>query len=148
MVSTVFSDMIVSATDLRKNQKRWLEAASQSPITINYGHSRLALVNRDQIRNLYIQKYYTELVLKACQEFLKGLKSETFPWVESLSTEEKVEFHKELLTCVMKSIITENWSQLEYLIQDWKATAETARSPEVVKALQDEGISSEYVTLE
>jgi len=148
MVSIVFSDYIVNATDLRKNQKRWLEKACQDPVTISYRHKQLAIVNREQIGRLYTEKYWTELVLKACQEFMKGLKSETFPWVEYLSDEEKTQFHTELLTCAMKSTITGDWVQLEQLIQDWEATAETERHPEIVKALQDEETLEEYVSIE
>jgi len=148
MVNTAFSDFIVSATDLRKNQKRWFEAASRRPITINYGQQRLALINREEIHNLYVEKHYAELILRVCEEFAKEQKSNTFPWVEYLDDEDRKEFHRELLTCAIKSIITSDWTQLEYLIEDWKATAETEHSPEIVKALQDEGISPEYVTLE
>ncbi len=147
MVNTMFSDYIVNATELRKNQKQWLERAYNSPITISYGHKQLAIVNREQIGKLYTAKYYTELVLKACQEFVGGVKSDTFPWVEYLSNEEKIQFHNELLVCIKKSIITDNWTQLDYLIQDWKATAETERNPEIVEMLQDKGSPEEYVTL-
>jgi len=146
-VSTVFSDFIVNASDLRKNQKRWLEEAYKNPITVSYGHKQLAIINREQIRKLYIERHYSELVLRAYQEFVRRRKSDAFPWVEYLSDEEKMQFHNELLTCAMKSIITGNWSQLEHLIQDWEATAETERSTEIIKALQDEETSSDYVTL-
>lgn len=147
MVSTVFSDFIVNATDLRKNQRHWLIKAYDNPITINYGRKQLAIMNRDQVGKLYTEKYYAELVLKACQEFVKGLKSDTFPWLEYLSDDEKMEFHSELLTSIMKSINTDNWTQLEHLIEDWKATAETAQNSEITEQLQHRGTPEEYVTL-
>ena len=147
MASTVFSDFIVNATDLRKNQKHWLEKAYDNPITITYGRKKLAIMSREQVGKLYTEKYYAELVLKACQEFTKEQKSDTFPWMEYLSDDEKIQFHSEILNCAMKSIITGDWTQLEYLIQDWEATAETERNPEIVKMLQDKGTSEEYVTL-
>lgn len=147
MVNTMFSDFIVSATDLRKNQKRWLERAYENPITISYGHKQLAIMNREQVGKLYTQKHYAELVLKACDEFVKRQKSDTFPWVEYLSDDEKMQFHSELLTCVMKSIFTGDWTRLEELIQDWKATAETERNPEIVRMLQDKGTPEDYVTV-
>ena len=147
MVSTVFSDFIVNATDLRKNQKHWLEKAYDNPITVSYGRKQLAIMSREQVGKLYTEKYYAELVLKACQEFMNEKKSATFPWVEYLADDEGVQFHNELLSCAMKSIITGDWTQLEYLIQDWKATAETERNPEIVKMLQDKGTPEGYVTL-
>ncbi len=147
MMSTVFSDFLINATDLRKNQKHWLARAYENPITISYGRKQLAIMNRDQVGKLYTEKYYAELVLKACQEFVKGLKSDTFPWVEYLSDDEKTEFHSELLTSIMTAIITDNWTPLEYLIEDWKATAETAQNPEIAEQLQHRGTPKEYVTL-
>ena len=147
MVSTVFSDIIVNATDLRKNQKHWLETACENPITVSYGRKQLAIMNREQISSLYTEIYYTELVLRSCQEFVKGFRSETFPWVEYLSDNEKREFHEELLTNITKSIITNNWTQLEHLIEDWKATAEAAQNPKIAKQLRRRGTPREYVTL-
>jgi len=147
MVSTVFSDFIVNATDLRRNQKLWLERAYDRPITVSYGRKQLAIMNREQVHKLYTFNYYAELVLKACQEFTKEKKSDTFPWIEYLSEDEKMQFHSELLTRTMKSIITGDWAKLEYLIQDWKATAETAQNPEIAEQLQHRGTPEEYVTL-
>jgi len=146
MVSTVFSDFIVSATDLRKNQRHWLETASQNPISINYGQKQLAIINRDIICNLYKEISYLEKAIKAHQEYLYG-RNETFPWLEYLSDEEKRQFHEELLNDVMKSIATHDWELVEELLQDWKATVEVKKNPEVVKALKDEGTSSKYVTI-
>jgi len=148
MVSTVFSDYIVNATDLRRNQKQWLERAYHSPITINCGRRQLAIMNREKVSKLYTANYYAELVLKACKEFKEGNESNTFPWVEYLPDDEKMKFHSELLSCTIKSIITGNWNQLEYLIEDWKATAEVERNPELAKALMAGEDPSQYVEIE
>jgi|GEM_PF-1158230 len=147
MVSTVFSDFIVNATDLRNNQKQWLERAYSRPITVSYGRRQLAIMNREQVGKLYTAKYYSELVLKACQEFMEKNKSDTFPWVEFLSDDERMQFYNELLKRTMRSFITGNWSQLENLIQDWKATAEVESNPELAKALTAEEDSSQYVEI-
>ena len=148
MVGTVFSDFIVKASELRRNQKRWLDEAHRNPITVSYGRRQLAIINREQVRGLYMEKHYLELVLRAFQELTEGSKSDTFPWVEHLSDEERKQFQKELLACVTRAVIAGDWSQMENLIQDWKATAETEQIPEIVRALQDEERRSEYVTLE
>jgi len=71
MASTVFSDTIVNATDLRKNQKQWLERAYNKPITVNYGRRQLAIMNREQVNKLYMATHYLELVIKVCDEFEK-----------------------------------------------------------------------------
>jgi len=148
MINTMFADSIVNATDLRKNQKRWLEKAYYEPITVNYGRKQLAIMNRDKVSKLYMANYYTEIVLKACQEFRDSNESSIFPWVAYLHDAEKAAFYNELLNCTIELIITGNWNELELLIEDWKATAEVERDPELVKVLMAEGDSSQYVEVE
>ena len=148
MVSTVFSDSIVSATDLRNNQKQWLEKAYVEPITVSYGKKQLAIMNREKVGKLYTSIFYSELVLKACQEFKENNKSNTFPWVEYLSDNDKMRFHTELLSTTIKAMVTSNWNNLENLIADWEATAMVEKIPEVAEALREEEDSSQYVEVE
>jgi len=147
MASTVFSDTIVNATDLRKNQKQWLERAYNKPITVNYGRRQLAIMNREQVNKLYMATHYLELVIKVCDEFEKKGESKTFPWAENLSKDDRLQFHKELLTNALRSVVTSNWTQLEYLIEDWKATAEVEGASELAEALMEKGNPEAYVRL-
>lgn len=147
MVSTVFSDFIVSATDLRNNQKQWLERAYTEPITVSYGRKQLAIINREKVGKLYASIYYAELVLKVCQEIKEKNKSDTLPWVDYLSDIDKMKFQSELLSTILKAMVTGNWTQLEHLIEDWNATAEVENNPELAKALLLEEDSSEYVKI-
>jgi len=148
MIATIFSDFIVNATDLRKNQRDWLEKAYENPITINYGQKQLVIMNRDLIRSMYMRNHYTEFVIKVCEDFLKERKSTIIPWVEYLSDEEKLQFHKELITSAMRLFVTDNSNQLEELIDDWKATAEIKQYPEREKELLNEVKPEQYVSIE
>lgn len=147
MASTVFSDLIVSATDLRNNQKQWLERAYTEPITVSYGRKQLAIMNREKVGKLYASIYYSELVLKACQEIKEKNKSDTLPWVDYLSDIDKMRFQGELLNTTLKAMVTGNWIHLEHLIEDWQATAEVESNPELVKALLSEEDPSDYVKI-
>ena len=148
MVSTVFSDDIVKATDLRNKQREWLERAYEKPITVSYGKRQLAIMRREQVSRLFAANYYLELVAKACDEFLNEKTSSAFPWVEYLPDNEKLTFHRELMERALKSIVTGDWAQLEYLIEDWKATAEVERSPELSKRLREKDDPSKYVKVQ
>ena len=145
MVTTFLSDEVISPTDLRANQRHWLNKASENVVTIVTGHKQFALINRERISNLYAQKHYSELALRYCQEVNNNIKSTTFPWVKDLSEEEKSEFHNELLSCIVQTIITDDWSSMEYLLEDWKATAEVNSNSEVAEALLAEENPSTYV---
>lgn len=121
--------------------------AYKSPITVNYGQRQLAIINREQVSKLFMAIHYLELVIKVCDEIEKQGKSGTLPWVEELSRNDMLQFHKELLSSTMKSVVTNNWEQLEYLIQDWKATAEVESNPKLAKALLEKDKPKEYVKL-
>ena len=92
MVTTVFSDEIVNATELRAKQSHWLTMAAKRPVTVTYGARKLTILNREKIRNLFIQAHYLELFVKHCNEVVKGTKSNAFPWIEHLDDEEKRQF--------------------------------------------------------
>ena len=147
MVTTVFSDEIVNASELRTKQRHWLSMAAKRPVTVTDGSNRLTIYNREKIRDLFIQKYYSELFIKYCNEFLEKDKNRTIPWLQYLDESEQKQFHKEFLTSVISAIVTDNWDQVEVVLADWKATAETENDPEAMKALQRKGRKSEYIAL-
>lgn len=147
MATTFLSDEVISPTELRTNQKHWLDKACENVITVANGRKKFAIVNREQISNLYAQKHYTEMMLSYCQELMKKIKSTTFPWSEHLSNEQRSEFHNELLNCVMESSATNDWSSVEYLLEDWRATAEVESNPTLAKVLLAEEDPLEYVKI-
>ncbi len=144
--TTLFSDQVVNASELRSNQKYWLEEALRRPITVSYNRKSLAIVNRDQVRDLYIRLHYAELLLTACRDISKGRIFDEFPWLEYLNTKEREQFVEELLSCFNQSTKNGNWDQMDNLIADWKATAEAEHSPVVISALKDN--SAEYVAID
>jgi hypothetical protein len=147
MVTTVFSDEIVNATQLRARQSHWLTMASRRPVTVTYGSTKLTILNREKIRNLYAQIHHLELFIKYCNEIMYGTKSEAFPWAEYLDGEEKDQFRNEYINSIMKATVTEHWDVVEDLLEDWKATAETGSNPDLVKALKTKVPKEEYVTI-
>src|SRR5450759_1683224 len=85
MVTTVFSDEIINPTELKKNQRHWLDKALIQPVTVKFGDNGLAIVDREVMKNLYAEKHYAELLVKYCQETTAAKdKSEVFPWLNSL----------------------------------------------------------------
>ncbi len=147
MVTTVFSDEIVNATELRTKQSHWLTIASKRPVTVTYGSRKLTILNREKIRNLFIQAHYMESFVKYCNEVMKGTKSNAFPWTEYLDDEEKKQFHEEFISSIMMAVVTENWEGVETLLEDWKATAETESDEETMKALRTKQASDKYIAL-
>jgi len=145
MVTIAFSDEIVNATELRNNQKFWLDMSSRQPVTIAYGRHSLAILNRERVAKLYMKNHYLELAVKLCTDItLKG-SSEEFTWVNSLDDEDKSQFISEFVNSIKKAIMTDDWSGPEILLDDWKATAETLRDGEAMKVLKAKGRRAEYI---
>jgi len=147
MVTTIFSDEIVNATELRAKQSQWLTMASERPVTVTYGNRKLTILNREKVRNLFVHSHYLALFAKHCNELIKGTKSDAFPWTEHLDDKEKRQFHEELVSSIMTAVITENWDEVETLLDDWKATAETENNPDLMRALKTKVPKGEYVTI-
>jgi hypothetical protein len=148
MMNTIFYDEIINSSDLRKNQKRWFELAVNKPITINYGHRQLAIVNREDLGNLYSAVSYLQMILQVCDEFKEDNKSRTLIWANDLSDEDKTQFQKELLTTALRACVTNKWDAVGELLEDWKATAEVEIDPELAMVLTEEDNPGEYVSLE
>ncbi|MDP2932440.1 MAG: hypothetical protein Q8O05_08110 [Chloroflexota bacterium] len=147
MVSTIFSDRIVNATDLRKNQKKWLEYASRAPITIHYGDTNLTVMNRREAERLYAQIDMLHKIITFCEDYEKGRYS-VFPWASYLSEEERQEFRKQLLNTALADLVQGELSKLNNLIEDWEATAETAHNSEATKSLLEKDNPKDYVTID
>jgi hypothetical protein len=148
MINTIFSDEIVNSSDLRNNQKHWFEVACEKPITINFGRKQLAVINREELGNLYTTIHFMEMVLKVCEELEKEAESRTLPWINSLTEEDKTVFSREFKDTALHAVDTGNWTELEFLLEDWKATAEVENHPELKEALMKDSNTDKRVRLE
>lgn len=147
MATIAFSDAIVNPTQLRARQSHWLEMASKRPVTVTYGSGSLTIVSREKIRNLYAQVHHLELFVKYHNEKVRGEKSTVLPWVEYLDDEERAQFHDEYINNIMVAIVAGHWDEVEILLEDWKATAETESNPDLIKALKAKVPKEEYVAI-
>ena len=148
MINTIFSDEIVNSSDLRNNQKHWFEIACEKPITVHFGRKQLAVINREELGNLYVAIHFMEIVLKVCEELEKETESRILPWINNLVEEDRALFYREFKDTALHAVDTGNWNELEYLIEDWKATAEVENHPELKDALMKDGNIDKRVRLE
>jgi hypothetical protein len=147
MVTTAFSDEIVNASNFRDKQSHWLSIASKRPVTVASGDMKVTILNRDMVRNLFLQKYFLELAVQLCGEMASKKDIKTLPWISYLDKEEQKEFRNELLDCVIEAIASNKWNDVEILIEDWKATAETESNKEAMAALRHKVSKDKYIPL-
>lgn len=149
MINTVFSDEIINPTELKKNQRYWLDKAQRQPVTVKFGDNGLAIVDRELMKNLYAEKKYAELLVKLCEEMKSSLVNITvLPWANSLPGEEKEKFIKDFLKNFFKAVQNNTWSEIEELLDDWKATAEAWENPEFVEAWGNREKLEDYYPLD
>ncbi len=146
MVTTILSDDVINAKELRDNLKFWFDKAERNPVSVRSGNKRLVLLNRQVARGMYLLNHYAPMVIRFCQErVFSANKSTIFPWIEHLNEEEIAEFRDELLLKLDSAAREDKWADFEEMLEDWKATAEVNSNPEIAKALLAEEDPSTYV---
>lgn len=147
MVTRVFDDEIVSATKFRTSQSYWLSVASKRPVTVTTGDKKVIVFSRERMRELYIGRDYLELAVRLYDELERNQKNTILYWLEYLDVEDRKLFIKEFINNILISITTSKWDNVEELLEDWKATAETENNPDVMKALKTKIRKDEYITI-
>lgn len=147
MATTILSDEVINSTELRNNQKKWLDEAYKKPVSITSGAKKLVLINREHAKHMYLFNYFGEMIIRYCQEQNSGKKreSDVFPWIKHLSKEAIEEFNVELFLTLEKSVQSKDWSDFEEMLDAWVATAEAMTNPEMVELLHTD-LSKEGVT--
>ena len=154
MVSILFGDKIISATDLKNNQKRWFDIAHKTPVSITNRRGRnYVLINREQVHNMFLMKEYAEKIVKYCYELKKeeeqgNFISDVFPWAKYLSKEERMEYHDELINAFTELMNTNNWSNLDEIITSWEATAEALTNSKFMEVVSSEHPQRAYREVE
>jgi hypothetical protein len=150
MITTILSDDVINSTELRNNQKRWLEKAYVSPISIISGAKKLVLLNREHAKHMYSLIHYAEMIIRYCEERDSGKKGESdvFPWIKHLSGKAIEEFHKELFFTFQKAVDSKDWLTFEEMLNSWIATADAMTNPEMVELITADLAKEEFTRVE
>ena len=150
MVTTILSDEVINSTELRNNQKRWLDRAYSSPVSIMSGAKKLVLLNREHAKHMYLLTHYAEAIVQFCREQSSGEKrrSDVFPWIKHLSEKAIGEFNNELLATFEGAIYNKDWSAFEEMLDAWVATAEAMTNPEMVELITADLSKEEFTKVE
>ena len=70
------------------------------------------------------------------------------PWFQNLDEEDRVTFQRELLETFAACLSLEDWRRFDELLEDWQATAEASRQPEILEAWRTRGNPADYVAME
>jgi hypothetical protein len=96
----MFSDEVISATELAKNTSNVLNLALKNPVTISRREDQFALLNRTEAARLYKTLEVAGLVLQYLTEIqhlrLEPGHTPTFHWLSAFDTEDLATFEREL----------------------------------------------------
>lgn len=154
MAKTMFSDEVVLATDLKKRQRYWFDRARQTGgVTIVQGKvADLVLAPRQKVA----AAAEATLHVRTAAQFLREVitlerppaESAVFPWLRELDDEEQQEFLHEFVDVFARCSTAGEWAQFEELLEDWQATAEAHRNPELLEAWRTRGRPEDYGPIE
>ena len=152
-INTIFGDEIITSTDLKTNQKRWFNRALKTPVSITNRSKKFVLINREQVRGLFFVKDYAEKIVRYCHELREqnentDFTSDVFPWVRSLSKEERMEYRDEIMSAFSTLIHGNKWEDLDEIISSWKATAEALTNSEFMEVVETNPAKRKYVEIE
>lgn len=149
MVTTILSDDVINSTQLRSQQKHWLEKAYTKPVSIMNGEKLWVLFNREHAKDILLFNNYAGMIIQFCKEQKSGVtkESDIFPWIKHLSEDAILDFHMELLSTFVEIVKGGDWLTIDELLDDWKATAEVESNPRLAKALLEKENPAEYVRL-
>ena len=154
MVKTVFSDEIVLATDLKKRQRYWFVRARESGgVTIVQGGvADLVLAPRQMVAETAEAAAHARTAAQFLREVITlkraPAESAVFSWLCELDDEEQQEFLREFVDLFARCSTTWKWAPFEEFLEDWQATAEAHRNPELLEAWRTRGQPEDYFPIE
>lgn len=141
---TVYSDELISATDLNRQPGRVLDRALEHPVTITRNDQAFALLRREEMANLVKEAAQTKVVLEVINVAyrLRGGKEigseHPYGWLKAFDTEELNELVTEIVDTLRRCSDTGDWDMLDAVIHEWHESALAIESSELAVAFSDQ----------
>jgi hypothetical protein len=141
----IFSDDLVSSTELNRQTGRVLDKALERPVTITRNDQHFALLRRDEMSCHVKRATYSEIVFELLNTvflLLNGNKmgcEHPYGWLSVFDSDELHQFVEEVVgTYRSVSLSEDKWEQLDTLIHEWHESAIAAISADLADAWSDE----------
>ncbi len=136
MAPTLFADRIYTATELNRKSGELLTAAAEKPITVMGSSGPVVMQSRDRAalseQTVFWVRRLSPLVLFLCDDKLQGGSLEPdLSFAAELSPEHRRAFLFELVGQLESSADSGDFSALEDVLSDWKATSEVDADAEL-----------------
>ncbi len=139
----IYSDELISATELNRQPGRILDLAALHPVTITRNDHAFALLRREEMA-LYIKaatmtKIVVE-VINVAYQLSQGKEigsNHDYGWMKAFDTEELNELVAEIINACSVGSDSDDWDLVDVVIHEWRESAMAINSPELEKAFSD-----------
>ena len=144
-LSNIFSDELITATELNRQPGRVLDKALEHPVTITRNDQSFALLRREEVT--FLVKTATQsktvfelLTVAFCLLLGKEIGFENpYGWLRVFDSDDLQDFIKEVSEAfrLIDSSST-TWNMIDAIIHEWHESAIAIASPELAAAFSDE----------
>jgi len=138
--ASIFSDQLISATELNRQPGRVLDRALEHPVTITRNDQAFALLRREQMANLVRISAQAETVVEVISvayQLRIGEKIDLehpYGWLKVFDTEELTELVAEIVDAFRRCSATGDAEILDALIHEWQESASANSSSALAEA--------------
>lgn len=144
-LSNIFSDELITATELNRQPGRVLDKALEHPVTITRNDQSFALLRREEVTFLVKTATQSKTVfelLTVAFSLLLGKEigfENPYGWLRVFDSDDLQDFIKEVSEAfrLIDSSST-TWNMIDAIIHEWHESAIAIASPELAAAFSDE----------
>ncbi len=135
----VFSDKIVSPTELARNVSKITHSALQTPITIHRPEGDLAMLARHEVAELVAAARASEMMVRVMRSFLSTLHQGTelppgLEWLAVFDQKDVEDFVDEYVSAVERTLAgLEDWDYPAAVVHEWQESARALYNRELLE---------------
>jgi hypothetical protein len=140
MSNAIYSDCIVTSSELNRRSGQILDTALTTPVTITRNNDSFALLRRELMANMAKGIEQTDKVsqlVNVAYRLSSGQEIETnheFKWIEEFDSEERSELVNEVYSALKLAKSTNDWDEVRDVIHEWRESALALTSEELGEA--------------
>ena len=141
--NSIYSDELISATELNRQLGHVLDRALEHPVTITRNDHAFALLRREEMAALVKAARQTRIVVEVINVAYrlsqgKDIGSDhPYEWLKAFDTEELNELNAETINAFLLGCDTCKWDMLDAVIHEWHESALAINSIELAVAFSD-----------
>lgn len=153
-MNPIYSDELITATELNRQPGRVLDKALEHPVTITRNDQSFALLRRENVASFVKAAQHSreivELLTTAFRLLLKQKIGTDHPsgWLGVFDEDELNEFIDEVMSVYRSINLYEKaWDELEAIIHEWHESALAIANPDIEAAFSQKSDELEEVSL-